>query len=107
MLKEDVAVPFEEFVQDNPRLWAPHQLCISLSVLNRRAAQILAFQFDQIERNKHRIAAVALPANANCRWAPRTRRGRGRIEEGRVAVRSAGDKDFTENLTTPLATTVS
>ena len=45
----------------DPRMRAAHQLCqLALAVLNGRAAQILALQFDQIERNKH---TVALPAN--------------------------------------------
>ena len=61
MLKEDVAVPFEKLVQDNPRMRATHKLCqLALTVLNGRSARILAFQLDQIETNEQRIAIVAL-----------------------------------------------
>jgi hypothetical protein len=64
VLKEDVAVPFEKLIQDKfPDAGRALALPVALTVLNGRPAQILTFQFDQIETNEHRIAAVALTAD--------------------------------------------
>jgi hypothetical protein len=54
MLKEDVAIAFEELIQNESRPDLPACAC----VLERPASQILAIQCDQIESNQFRIVTV-------------------------------------------------
>ena len=50
MLENDLAVALVMLIEHNAELRPVHQLCqLALAVLNRRAAQIVAVQFDQIE----------------------------------------------------------
>ena len=64
MLKEDVAIAFENLVEDNAGVRPAYQLCqFALALLERHSPQVFAVEFDQIESEQHRILAVALTAD--------------------------------------------
>jgi hypothetical protein len=62
--KQDVAVATKNLVHDNARMRAAHQLCqCALALLDWRAAQLLAVEFDQVESDQHRGVAMSLVAD--------------------------------------------
>ena len=64
MGKEDVAVAFKNLVQDNSRMRASQQFCqCALTLLDWRTPQVFAVQFNQFEREQHRVGPVALVAD--------------------------------------------
>ena len=62
--KENVAVAFKNLVHDNSRMWTAHKFCqLALALLDWSMPQVFAVQFDQVERQQHRILTVALAAD--------------------------------------------
>jgi hypothetical protein len=63
-LKDVIAVADVMPAEQDPRMSSAYQPCQgSLALLDRCAAQILAVQLDQVERDQHRLVAVALVAD--------------------------------------------
>jgi hypothetical protein len=62
--KENVAVAFENLVEDNSRMLAAHQFCqLALALLDWSTPQVFAVQFNRVESDQHRIVTVALTAD--------------------------------------------
>ena len=54
VLEENIAVAFENLVQDNSVMRAAHPFCqYALALLDWRTPQVFAVQLDQIEREQH------------------------------------------------------
>jgi len=61
VLKEHVAIAFENLVEHNPGVRAAHQFCqFALALLERHSPQIFTLEFDQIESDQNRNLAVAM-----------------------------------------------
>jgi hypothetical protein len=64
VLKDDFAVALVILIEHDTQMWATYQFReLALEIFNRRAAQVFAIQFDQIEGNEHSGVAMSLVAD--------------------------------------------